>query len=325
MPSPSPSAERRRRHREHGEQRPHRRVRARAVVPGTRYKITRRCLERRLFLTPDSPEIREIIGYILGLCLEDYGLQLHAACFMGNHYHLDVTDTRGEFPAFKCKFNSLVAKALNAHRGRFDRFWSGDTPCDVELVDDDDVVDRMVYTLVNPVAAGLVPRARRWTGLSTAGVEFGTQMVFRRPAGYFDSENPNVPAASRVTVVRPQVMEDLSDSEFQRLLEDKVRRREAEEKARMRAENRRFACESRVARQNWRSQPKRREDRFTTTPRIAAGSMWSRFAAQQRDRSWQADYAEAYAARLRGESFVFPYGTYAERRFRNVSVADPPG
>jgi len=30
--------------------------------------------------------------YLLGYCLHEYGLQLHAACFMGDHHHLDVAD-----------------------------------------------------------------------------------------------------------------------------------------------------------------------------------------------------------------------------------------
>src|SRR5690606_22600429 len=181
VPSRSTSSQRRERNRSKASSRPHRRVRARAVVPGRRYKITRRCLERRFFMTPDTPEVEQILGYILGFCLDHYVLELHAACFMSNHYHLDVTDPYGQFPAFKCKFNSLVAKALNAHRGRFDCFWSADAPCDVELVSDEDVVDRMAYTLANPVTAGLVRRAGRWPGFTTAGDAFGTQLKFSRP------------------------------------------------------------------------------------------------------------------------------------------------
>jgi len=295
------------------------------VVPGRRYKITRRCLERRFFMTPDTPEVEQILGYILGFCLDHYVLELHAACFMSNHYHLDVTDPYGQFPAFKCKFNSLVAKALNAHRGRFDCFWSADAPCDVELVSDEDVVDRMAYTLANPVTAGLVRRAGRWPGFTTAGDAFGTQLKFSRPVGYFDSSNPNVPDEVSVTLVRPKVMLELSDAEFQELLEDKVRMREVAAGAELRAHNRRFLGEARVLRQRWQDRPGTREPRFETRPRIAASSSWARVAAEQRDRDWEAEYAAAWEAQLRREPAVFPYGTYAEHRFRNVRVAAPSG
>jgi len=98
------------------------RVRARPIVPGTRYKVTRRCFGRQFLLVP-SLAVNEVIGYWLGVCLERHGLELHSACFMSNHYHLDVTDPLGTLPAFKNHFNAVLARALNALRGRFDKFW----------------------------------------------------------------------------------------------------------------------------------------------------------------------------------------------------------
>ena len=136
-------------------------MRARRIVAGTRYKITKKCLEGRFFLVPDSDEVNKIIGFCLGLALDRFELELHAAVFMSNHYHLDVTDPKGEMPAFKCMLNSLIARALNAHRGRFDKFWSVDQACDVELLGDEDVIDGMAYTETNPVKSGLVKRGRR--------------------------------------------------------------------------------------------------------------------------------------------------------------------
>jgi hypothetical protein len=66
---------------------PGQRVRARPILPGTRYKITRRCLERRFFFVPDDARDRlnNFIGYALGVFLPRYGLKLHAACVMTDH------------------------------------------------------------------------------------------------------------------------------------------------------------------------------------------------------------------------------------------------
>ncbi|MEL6185784.1 MAG: hypothetical protein AAFU79_14270, partial [Myxococcota bacterium] len=253
------------------------------MVPGARYKITRRCLERRFFMTPDRPEVEQALGYVLGVCLREYGLQLHAACFMANHYHLDVTDVRGNFPAFKCKLNSLIAKALNALRGRFDAFWSADPPCDVELVSEDDVVDRMAYTLANPVAAELVRRSTRWPGLTTAGWSFGESRCYDRPEFYFDPENDDMPEAAEITVVRPAVLAGLSDDEFEKLLLSKVAEREAEAGETLRREHRRVLGESRILKQHWNKAPKSREDRFGLRPTVAASNKWARVAALQRE------------------------------------------
>lgn len=321
---PLPSERRRRQNRAQANKRPHRRVRARSVIPGRRYKITRRCLERRFFLTPDC-DVRNALGYILAWCLEEYGLQLHAACFMANHYHLDVTDLRGNFPAFKCKLNSLIAKAFNAKRGRFDRFWSADAPCDVELVSDDDVISRMAYTLANPVSAGLVRRARRWPGLTTAGLAFGTKVRFKRPSWYFDAANLDVPDTAELTVVRPDVMKELSDEQLLARLEDEVRDIEADVQERLRKSGRRFLGESRLFKQRWNDHPNSRATRFGTRPTVAASNKWARVAALQRNARWDADYAAAYEGRLRGERYSFPYGCYAERRFHGARVAPPPG
>ena len=331
------SENKRRRNQARKEKRKHRRVRARAVIPGRRYKITRRCLERRFFLTPDSPEVRELLGFILAWCLEEYGLHLHAACFMGNHYHLDVTDVRGNFPSFKCKLNSLIAKALNAKRGRFDRFWSGDSPCDVELVSDDDDIlfqDNICqgFKLVPFIgcASGIAwvvqdESPDRWPGLTTAGLAFGTKLRFRRPDGYFDKRNSKVPEVAELVVVRPDVMPERSDAELLALLDKKVRDIELEVCEKLRKNNRRFLGESRILKQHWNHHPRTREARFGIRPKVAASNKWARIAALQRNEAWEAEYAEAYEAHRRGEPFVFPYGCWAARLFHGATVAPPPG
>ena len=324
MRKPGPKERSAARRRQNRERKRERRVRARPVPPGRRYKITRRCFERRLYLTPSSPEVKQILGYLLGYCLHKYGLQLHAACFMGNHYHLDVTDVRGNFPGFKSTFNGLVARRLNAHRGRRDRFWSADRGCDVELTDDNDVIDRMSYTLANPVTAGLVPRATRWPSLTTAGMAFGDSMHFRRPSGFFDEKDGDMPASTEVELTRPNVMKGLTDGELHALLTDRVRVREQEAKAQLRKQKRRFMLESRIAKQHWNRKPRSTEERFKTTPTVAAGCKWTRIAALQRNREWEEAYADARDADVPGASPVYPFGTYLRRLYGGVRVAAAP-
>ena len=164
----------------------------------------------------------------------------------------------------------------------------------------------------------------RWPGLTTAGWEFGERQHYDRPAFYFDEDNEDMPEAVDFATTRPRVLDDLTDDEFQELLQSKVAECEQDVAARLRREHRRVLGESRILKQHWNRAPKGREERFGMRPRVAASSKWARVAALQRDSAWEEEYAEAYEARLRGEQPVFPYGTYAERIRSGVRVAPPP-
>lgn len=323
-PQKRASARRRGANRARASAREGRRVRARRIVAGARYKITKRCLERRFLMAPDRKEVGQLIGFVLALCAARFGVEIHAACFMSNHYHLDVTDPRGEMPAFKCMLNAFLARGFNCLRGRFDKFWSADRACDVELVDDDDIIDRMAYTLANPVTAGLVKRSQRWPGFTTAGNEFGTVMKFRRPKFFFDPNNADVPEEVELRIVRPRLSSELDARRFDERLAQAVREREAKAKTELRKQHRRFLGEVRLRRQRWRARPDSYDERFDKTPKVASRSKWARIAALQRNRKWEAAYGHAFDARMRGEDVAFPYGTYALRRFAGVRVAQAP-
>lgn len=307
-------------HRQRGRRRTSVRVRARPVRPGDRVKITRRVFERRFFLRP-SPELADLIGYWLAVCLQAHGIKLHAAVFMSNHYHLDVTDTFGNLPAFKNHFNAVLARAVNAHRRRFDKFWSEDRPCDTRMLTDDDVLAGMVYTLVNPVQAGLVRRACRWPGFSTAGMRFGEQRSFQRPRHFFDSKHGHLPDVATLTLVRPDIRPELSDQALFALILERLHEREQSIARNLRHQHRRFLGESRVLRQRWNEAPTTPEDRFTARPTFSSRSKWARVAQVQRNRKWEQDYARARQAWLEGRRDVlFPEGTYWMRRFVGVPV-----
>jgi hypothetical protein len=321
------SAERGASNRARGGKLGHRRVRARRIIAGARYKVTRKCLESRFFLVPDSDEGTRIIGFCLGMALDRFEIELHAAVFMSNHYHLDVTDPHGQLPAFKCMLNAFIARALNAHRGRFDRFWSADQGCDVEIIDNNDLIESIAYTLANPVTAGLVRRGHRRPGLTTAGKKFGEVMRFERPDFFFDPNNDAVPPFVEVRIVRPSIMLELSDDELHAMIREVVARREREAAEKMRREHRRVLGEQRIVRQSWRRTVGSRDERFARRPRVSSRNKWTRIAALQRNADWDTAYAKAYDALSKGERNVqFPHGTYALRCFAGVRVAEalPP-
>jgi len=323
--SPQTSAQRRAQNRAHGEARTHARVRARPLHSGASYKITRRCLERRLFLAPgrDPEQIVSFIGYCLAHTANTYGIEIHAAVVMSNHYHLDVTDPHGQLATFKQQFNSLVARGLNALRGRFDRFWSDDGPCDTRRSGDDETLADLVYTLTNPVKAGLVKWARLWPGFSTVGWSFGETRSFRRPDWFFDAGG-SMPEEITLTLVRPRVFAKLDDDALHDKLTIAVREAELRLQSEVRAKGRRFMGVRKLAKQTWSRVAASFEDRFGVAPKVAASSKWLRLAQLQRDRAWERAYAAARERWLAGERAVFPAGTYWLRRFAGVAVAQVP-
>jgi hypothetical protein len=316
------SADRRARNREHGERRSYPRVRARPIYKGRSYKITRRCLEQRMFFVPDSraTELNNLIGYCLAHAAKQFKIQVHACVFMSNHHHTDVTDPHGNLIGFKQLFHSLVARGVNAMRGRNDAVWTRDRPCDTRRSNEEKSLRDLVYTLTNPVKDGLVKWGEDWPGFTTHGWRFGETRTFKRPADLFDKQG-DMPETVELTLYRPPIYMDLDDDDFFKFLMDAVHTREKGFQDERRLQNLRFMGAQKVRQQNWKRAPQSFEERFKQAPRVAVASKWLRLAELQRDRDWERKYAEAREELLRGKDVVFPEGTYWLRRFAGVKVA----
>ena len=320
------SADRRANNRARGRKRKHARVRARPVLPGRSYKITKRCNERRMYLVAgsgldyDPKRLADFLGYCLAYCANTYGIQIHACVFMSNHYHIDISDPHANLVEFKRLLNSMIARGINAAEGRHGSFWDRDIPADTQRPIDDETFLDLVYTLVNPVTAGLVRHADQWPGFTTAGWRFGETRSFRRPDFYFD-KGGEMPEKVTLTLARPAIFGDLDDDELFTRIEAAVHQRELEICQQMRRDSRRFAGVQKTARQPFGAIPRSFEERFRVTPRVATACKWRRLAQLQRNRAWESAYADARARLLEGEAAMFPAGTYALRKFAGVAVA----
>jgi len=107
-----------------------------------------------------------LFGYWLAAAAAQYpGIQVHAAVQMSNHFHLVLTDTQSELDRFMRDFLGPLARDINRLRNRrgplFDRRYSANA-----IVDDWAVQDRIRYTILNPVQAGLVAEPSHWPGLN---------------------------------------------------------------------------------------------------------------------------------------------------------------
>ena len=136
----------------------------RHLPPNTLWFVTSRCLQAQYLLRPDE-EMTKRFGYWLGRALKRYpGIELYAAVQMSNHFHLVLKDTSCELASFMRYFESNLAKATNQLRKRsgpvFHRRYSAEP-----ILDEAAFNDRILYTVMNPVRAGLVRTHERWPGV----------------------------------------------------------------------------------------------------------------------------------------------------------------
>ncbi len=161
------------------------RVRLRAVRPGAVWLITKKTNDDLFHLRPDGA-VNEVLLYTLLLKLKRYELHLHGYVFMSNHFHLVVTDVRGQLPAFMREFLSESGKALKVALGTTRRIWCADRYGATELLDRDAIERALVYLRVNPTNAGLT-LPTEWPGLTSCHHRYGEVIEARRADFYFDA------------------------------------------------------------------------------------------------------------------------------------------
>jgi hypothetical protein len=279
-----------------------------------------------MFFHPDTKraEIHNLVGYCLAHAANTHGIQVHACVMMSNHHHTDVTDPEGNLIGFKQLFHSLLARGINALRGRFDAVWSRDRACDTRRHSEDEALTDLVYTLTNPVKAGLVKWGHQWEGFTTHGWRFGESRAFQRPSFLFD-EGGNMPEEVHLTLQRPPLYQDLDDEAFFDLLMAQTRRREQMHQEELRCRGgRAFAGVEKLRRRGWNAVPSSFEERFSQTPGVAGSSIWLVLAELQRDRAWERAYAAARDKLRAGLQAIFPEGTYWLRRYAGVRVGLAP-
>jgi hypothetical protein len=136
-----------------------------------------------------------------------------------------VTDPDARLPEFLHWVHKHVAKCINASYGRWENLWASEAPSAVRLEDDDDVLDKIAYTLANPVSAALVERGTHWPGLRTAPAELaGHTIRVERPPVFFREHGPMSEAVT-LRIVRPAGHAERTDRELAQLVAPSWRNR----------------------------------------------------------------------------------------------------
>ena len=286
----------------------------RCILHGSTVMVTRRTIRRYHLFRPD-PAIRQLYLYTLALCAREFGVLVHGVTLMSTHEHLVLTDTQRRLPDFLRRLHRLVSLGTKALRSWEGPTWDHERSSVVRLVTDAAVIEKLAYVAANPVAAGLVLRARDWPGITVLPHELGRRtFVVERPAVFFNPDNPHWPERVELTLTLPPSLERAyPPCGVRQAVGQELKRQEKLARQRMRAHGQRVLGPERVRRLS----PYRRATSFeplrgrNPTFAVGRGQKAVFFKVMSELRRFRRAYRTALEQWRAGHrSVVFPQGTW---------------
>jgi len=280
--------------------------------------VTRRCTQRQFLLRPD-PATNNAFVYCLAVAAQRSCVEVLFTAAQANHHHTGIYDPLGTYPDFIEHFHKLLAKCMNALRGRWENFWSSEQTSVVRLVDANDVLDKMVYALTNPVKDNLVAKVADWPGVNSfEALTSDAGITAVRPDFFFREDGP-MPESITLRFGRPPQLSAMSTDEFASVLRARVEAAEADAAARLLATGGSVLGRRAVLVQDWQDSPKSRTPRRNLSPSVAAKDKPSRMEALRRSKEFADCYRAAFQSFRKGiKDVLFPAGTFWLRRFAAV-------
>ena len=284
----------------------------RRITPGDTWMVTRRTAQRMFLLRPEKT-VNAIFEYCLAEAAARHGIVPIAWTVMSNHYHAIVHDPKGTLPAFLEQLHKMVAKCLNAHHGRWENFWSTEETCCTRLVTRDDILDKVVYVLTNPVTARLVDSAAQWPGATSWSIMGRKPVTRRRPHVFFKKEGSKMPEEVALRAAVPPMLKGAAASRWVSRVRDAVAARESELADERRKKNLSLVGRKNVLATNPLSAPKTKTRHRKLRPALACKD--KELMAQSREtlREFWSTYKEVLEKFRKDRDVKFPVGTYRMR------------
>ncbi len=296
--------------------------RPRPVVPNTTAMVTKRVHKRQMLLVEDAM-VTQIVEYTLAYCVNKFdGIEVHALILEGNHIHRIDTAEHPNRPDFNRDFHSLLTRQLNTYYGEADALWSSKQTNVVINETPEDVVERIVYAMGNPVADGIVRHGKDYAGMRVRWPM--PAKTVKRPDLYWRTTDQGGPGAEELQLefTRPPGYEELSDDEFDAHIEERVQAYEEQKRKERDIKGVPFRCDVTQEPVDPRSYPRTKHTLFRLAPFVGAKLKKLRIAAIQRLHTFRAQHAQARERHLEGDQdVVFPAGTFLAVRRWNVRVA----
>lgn len=288
----------------------------RYVIPGQYYKITRRCTQRQFLLRPDNETNNNFI-YCLALAAHKYNVQVIATCAMSNHHHTDIYDAEGNLPLFLHYFHQLLARSQNALRKRWENFWASGATSVVRLPTPADILDRVVYTLTNPVKDFLVEEVHHWPGVNSwLALRTNRPLTAKRPRHFFRTHMP-----AEVTLHLTTPSEFGTRAAFVTAVAERISDVQMDCKAICLRSNRKILGRRQVLKQSHRDAPTTHAPRGKMSPRVSTRSFWEKIEILHILKVFVQEHRAAYLRWKSGEIPNFPPGTWAMRHLVTAESA----
>jgi REP element-mobilizing transposase RayT len=130
-------------------------------------EITCRTVQGRFLLTP-NPRIAEICRGVLARAARLFPVEVHAFCFMSNHYHLLVTAPSAQrLAAFMNHLNSNLAREVGRAVQWREKFWGRRYQAILVSHEEAAQVERLLYILRQGCKENLVGKPSEWLGATS--------------------------------------------------------------------------------------------------------------------------------------------------------------
>jgi putative transposase len=291
----------------------------REIIQGATYFLTRRVLHRRFLLRPDAT-MTQFILYSLAVAADRYKIQINTFCAMSTHIHMVVTDPTGVLPRFLRCFHHLIAMGAKVLRRWKGSVWDNARTSVVRLLTPEAIIEKIAYTLANPVAARAVQHAHQWPGAKNLVTEIGgDSRQVSRPHIYFNSKSPKWPKEATILVKLPPMIADAK--KLQREIGERIAKEEKRAHKKLpRPSNTKKHRASNISAYK-RSTSKETQYTRNSTIAVGQGNEDVYEAAIAALRSFRAAYRKALARWRDGERGVaFPKGTWWMREFHAATV-----
>ena len=300
--------------------------RPRRALPGATYHLSRRCVGGQFLLTP-SKQTNQLFLYLLAVCAERYMMKVHMATVMSNHDHIVLTDPNGRIADFCRDLGALTARSLNRQYDRQEAVWSCKPVSRQELHTAEDVMDKLVYTALNPVKADLVEIPEQWPGVRILSKEVraGRVEVSRPDVPFFT--NSKLPKSAVLKLSKPHHFEDVGKEEYLRQLDERIGAGVRELRLARRAKRKKVLGAVAIKAQSIYDTPSEPTKKRSISPQLACKNKVLRIRLLKDLRRFRDAYQEAKAKWLAGVTDVlFPAGTQLMDRLPGARCESrPPG
>jgi REP element-mobilizing transposase RayT len=141
--------------------------RLRFVPPGSLVEVTCRTVQGRCLLKP-TPLCADVTRGVLARAARLYPVQVHAFCFLSNHFHLLLTVADAQrLAAFMNYLNGNLAREIGRQVGWREKFWGRRYQAIPVANEEGAQVDRLLYILRHGCKENLVRRPLDWPGATS--------------------------------------------------------------------------------------------------------------------------------------------------------------